>query len=326
MQGAAGTLLAVGDLTTDIVVRHPSVIAAGTDNPSDVAVRRGGSAANVCAVSARLGRRSRLLTVRGVDRPATERVAELEALGVEVVGPTTDRGPAIVVLVDPAGERTFLTDRGAPPDVGAWSTVEFDRLLTGVDRVHLCGYWLFDGATRAVSRSVADAARVRGVPISFDPSSVSLFGSVDAVAETLSIHPQFVLPNADEDLAVDSRWPGTVVVTDGPRAVLVRHEGVERMVPLVDASDSTAQPARERRSGEMVVDNRIDQPVVDTTGAGDAFAAGFLARFDAGGAPSSENGPRIDAAVRAGHRAALAVIGGYGADAWQPAVPTDDPE
>lgn len=295
-------IVAFGDLTTDVVVRRVDPIAHATDTPASISFHRGGSSANVCAVSSRLGRAARFVGALGDDPASRARADDLRSLGVEVSGPSCERGVVITVLVDAVGERSFLTDRGVPPRWSDVSADEMDGWLDGATRLHLSGYAVFDPSTSDVCAALASRAHARDIPVSFDPSSVALFASVDAVAIAGHLNPDIVLPNSEEDDAVAGAWPGIVLRTNGSRRAELRVSGEVRRIPL-----STDVSASSERS-----------VVVDTTGAGDAFAAGVLAVLDERGVPGGVDDRVWPEAVRAGHRAALAVIGGAGADAWHP--------
>lgn len=283
-------LVSVGDLATDVVVRlGADEIDPVSDTPATVTMHRGGAAANVAAVAARLGRRSRFVGALGADDLAVSAADRLRALGVEVTGPAADRGWSIVVLVDPSGERRFLTDTGA---VRPWGAPP-PEWLAGASRVHFSGYAFCDDRSAESCRRLARDARRRGVPVSVDPSSrsvVAAFG-VDRFVDLLDeLRPDVVLPNEDEaDLvgpspSAASPWRWTVITRGAGPTTIVDPDGRRRDVAVPPLA------------------------AVDTTGAGDAFAAGFLVSWDAA--------RDADAAVAAGHAAAARVVTGPGADAW----------
>jgi len=288
-------IVTVGDLMVDVSVLTEGEIDEVSDTPSIVAHHRGGSAANVAAVSARLGRPARFVGVRAADMMGEWMASELASLGVEAAGPAAMRSGCIVVLVDHLGQRRFLTDRGDRP---VWT---MDPVwLDGAERLHLTGYALCDPTSGDACEALALEARRRGVPVSVDPSSVSVleaFGVARFIDLLVDLDPDVILPNADEVRLLTAAIGGRawVVTTNGPDPTWVispNGASVEVAVPPV--------------------------AILDTTGAGDAFAAGFLAGLDALGAGRDAwSLDVVAAAATGGHHAAARVVGGVGADAWE---------
>jgi sugar/nucleoside kinase (ribokinase family) len=270
-------LLVVGDVVTDVVARHRGPLAPGTDTASVIRTLPGGAGANVACWAAHWGCPDvRLLGRVGTDSAAWHE-RELTASGVRprlVVDADAPTG-TVICLVDSgaSAERTFLTDSGASLRLGPddWS----DALLDGVVRLHLSGYLLFSGPSRALAGVVAEAARARGVPVSLDPASAGFLTGLGvdrflAFAERVDV----LLPSRDEaclltglpdpgDAAAKlSRHVPLVVAKQGAKGALVAESGAVRArIP--------AAPASPR----------------DTTGAGDAFTGAFLAALLAGAGP-----------------------------------------
>ncbi|MGW2546449.1 carbohydrate kinase family protein, partial [Kitasatospora sp. NPDC001574] len=159
----------LGDLVEDVVVWVDGPLRHGTDSDAQVFRRRGGSAANVAAFAA--GQcPTRFLGCVGDDPAGHGLVAELTGHGVDVRVARRGRTGSIVVLIDDAGERTMLPDRGAAtllegvPD--AW--------LDGLTHLHVPAY-SFDGEPVG-STAVEALRRVRaaGGTSSLDASSTGM--------------------------------------------------------------------------------------------------------------------------------------------------------
>lgn len=282
----------LGDLVDDIVVRAAEPPVHGADVVAVVSHHRGGSAANVAAAVARCGGRARFVGQVGADPIGDLLIRELQALGVECAGPRAGRSATVVVVVDPGGERTMFSDRRCAADL---STCD-PHWLDGAGALHVPYYSLQGGPLEQVARALLREARARGVIVSIDPSSVTFLDPRSGLDEQFrdlvrEVRPDVVLCNEDEAAALgvgEQGLAGTriTVVKQGPRPVVLRG-AVSATVP--------AMP--------------VDGPL-DTTGAGDAFAGGFLAALVGGEDPV--------AAARAGHGAAARVVRGPGADAWEP--------
>jgi sugar/nucleoside kinase (ribokinase family) len=277
---AAGRgLLVVGDVVTDVVVRHRGPPASGTDTAAAIRLVPGGAGGNVACWAAHQGCPDvRLLGRVGTDT-ASWHERELVASGVRprlVVDAEAPTG-TVVCLVDAAnaGERTFLTDSGASLRLGPgdWS----GALLDGVARLHLSGYLLFSAPGRALVAAAVASARARDVPVSLDPASAGFLAAL-GVQRFLKLTEgvDVLLPSRDEACLLT----GLSDPADAA-AKLSRH------VPLVVATQG-ADGALVARSG--VVEARVPAvPAVprDTTGAGDAFTGAFLAALLAGADPGT---------------------------------------
>lgn len=255
-------LVVIGDLVADIIVLgHAVDLDPATDNPAEVRLTRGGSAANVAAAAAPR-HPSRFIGRVGDDTIARALVGELVDTGVDVRVQHAGRTGAIVVMVDESGERTMITDRGAAADLEA-----IDPLWLGdASWIHLPLYGFTEPRSREVLRDAARWAGEHRVPLSLDLSSTATMSVLGAplLREIIAdLAPAVVFANRDEaDLARRFglvEMPGVFVVKRGGDPVIVHEAG---------------------RTSEVAVD-RIED-VTDSTGAGDAFAAGYLCATLAG--------------------------------------------
>jgi sugar/nucleoside kinase (ribokinase family) len=282
-------LAVLGDLVEDVVVTRHEALHAGSDTAARIVRRRGGSASGVAVVAARLGAPSRFVGQVGDDRVGHALVEELAAAGVDV-SPVRFGGVTgtIVVLVDEGGERSMLTDRGASVALDGAD----EWWLDGVDTLHVPLYSLVDPPLSETATVLVGRAHARGIAVSVDASSESVIaalGRPTVVALLERLRPELLLANEDEArvLEVDGPIAGAItVVKRGARSALLHVPGS----PMVEI------PA-----------NSIDQ-VADSTGAGDAFAAGFLTFGRPGDAPQHAWRDDPVGACRAGHDAAAALL------------------
>lgn len=298
----------VGDLVEDVVVRLEGAPGAppawGTDTAATITRSRGGSAANVAEFAARLHGASRFVGRVGDDDVGRALVARLHDAGVDARVERAGRTGTIVVVVHPGGERTMLSDRGASTALAAPPT----GWLDGVDVLHVPAYSLAGGAVADTARRMADDAHAAGVRVSADASSTGLIASLgarEALARILALRPGVLLCNAEEADALGAQD----AVARGALPLLVVKRGAAPTRVVAGAVAGGGAAAGDPSSAPVVrVDEHAVPPVagvVDTTGAGDAFAAGFLAPW-AVGAP-------IDDCVRAAHAAAARVLRSPGA-------------
>ena len=232
----------------------------------------GGSAANTAAAAAGLGASAGFIGTVREDTLGKIFSHDIQAIGVEYRGPFTSGGPETsrcLVLVSPNGDRSMNTFLGASTELLA-ADLDIDMLRRG-DWLYLEGY-LFDTAEakQAYARAI-EATREGGGRTSItlsDPFCVDrhrddfrrliasdidlLFANRD---ELLSLYQTDDLESALDKVAEDCDLAAITMSEDG--AVIVRGD-------------------QRSRVGAKPVD------VVDTTGAGDMFAAGFLAGLSQG--------------------------------------------
>ncbi|MFJ9984238.1 carbohydrate kinase family protein [Streptomyces globisporus] len=266
-------LLVVGDVVTDVVARHGSALAHGTDTKARIRTLPGGAGANVACWAVRSGCPDvRLLARAGAESADWHREA-LETAGVRAFLAVDDEVPTatVVALVDAAAERTFLTDGGA---VLRLAVEDFaPTMLDGVGRLHLSGYLLFAAVSRAAALLALRTAVERGVPVSVDPASAGFLGELGPKRFLeFAEGAQLLLPNADEArLLTGLPEPGAAAAE------------LSRRFPRVVVTLG-ARGAVVAAGGEVV--GRVPAPPVpepvDSTGAGDAFTGGFLAALLAG--------------------------------------------
>lgn len=290
---SAAHVVVVGDVMTDILARTHGPIAAASDTPTTIAFSPGGSAANVACWLAAAGVAVHFVGCVGADpfgalhRAAFERAGVVAHLAVDADRPTG----TLVALVDPDGERSMLSDRGA--NLGLTPDHLPGELFRPGAVLHLSGYTLLAPETRPAARAALGLARARAMRVSVDPASASLLdaaGPADFLAWTAGADLCF--PNLEEGRLLTGRAD--------PELVARALGGHYREVALKQGAGGALWADA---GGASAVCAAQPVAVADTTGAGDAFCAGFLSRWMRG-APAAE---ALAAAVRLGAEAASRV-------------------
>ena len=273
----AAPILVLGDVMTDVVARVDDPLALGSDTAAHVQTQQGGAGANVAAWLAALGCPVRFVGRVGADPFGREAVQVLRDGGVDVrvaVDPVRATG-TVVVLVGADGERTML------PDAGANSALTVDDVaaaaVPAAGWLHVSGYTLLNPGSRDAGCAALAAARLAGVRTSVDVASAAPLQALGG--------KEFLRLTDGCDLVFCTLDEAEVLVgTRDPDLVLARLTGSYREVVLKLGS-AGARWAREGADPASVPACAPDGDVVDTTGAGDAFAAAYLAVAAAGGRP-----------------------------------------
>ncbi len=277
----------LGDLVTDIVLTSSRSLRTGTDVAGTVRFRQGGSAANTARVLASLGMPTALVTGLGRDAAGNALARYMAECGVSVYGPRLQASTGrLGVIVEASGERSFVADRGAITLLRAEHLREV--WFKAAALLHLPVYSLLDDGLGAAGERAAALVRRQGGVISVDLSSAGFIrdAGVRRVIERIARTKPAVLFANDEERAA---------VTSAPEALLA-------LAPLVVLKHGGLGATAFTRG------TRTDVPaegtaVTDTTGAGDAFDAGFLAAWLPDRRASS-----VATAIAAGHVAALAEV------------------
>jgi sugar/nucleoside kinase (ribokinase family) len=235
-------IVTLGDLLLDVVVRLDTALVTGDDQPAHTSTGAGGQAANVAAWAAALGAEATFVGRIGGDPGGALVLQTLTQLGVTHRGPVAGR-TGVVVSIAASGDRTMASDRGNAPDLAPH---DLEPAWFDCDVLHISGYALAREPIAFAAAAAAAHARAHGALVSLDVSAWTL---VDDSFRTrvAELAPELVFATErehDSVGALDARW----VLKRGARGLSV---------------DGTDHPA-------------IDVDVVDTTGAGDALAAGFL--------------------------------------------------
>jgi sugar/nucleoside kinase (ribokinase family) len=289
-------VLCIGDVMLDVIARinvSPQKINFGSDTASRISTSSGGAAGNVAAWLTRTDARSTIVSHVGDDPAGAAIVAEFDALGVshgDLVIPGETSG-VVVVLVDSSGERTMFPDKGANSRL----VVEDLPDLNSFQAVYISGYALLNPLARDGVLTMIEKIKEDGLPIYFDPASVGAMKDVaDKELHTWFSKMDVLLLNEEESIyltgSVDIERALDYLL-DFSQVVVIKR-GSAGAIAKARSFDSISLPA-------------VAATVVDTTGAGDSFAAGFIASF-------SKNRD-LTAALQAGAELAadcVAIVGG----------------
>lgn len=229
------------------------------------AVTTGGSAANATFNAARLGLRTTFVGKVGNDVMARTYLERFGKAGVDTS--RFKRGSVAnarcLALVTPDAQRTMRTCLGAAMTLTPDEISEAD--FRGVKHAHIEGYLVFN---QDLCEAVLNAARAAGCTISLDLSSFEVVNATRSwMFSQFGKGIDVVFANEDEIRAL---YPGT---TDGYEALTRRLAalGVIAAVKLGRDGSWIAEGDDIHRIAPVVLSD-----VVDTNGAGDAWAAGFL--------------------------------------------------
>jgi len=244
----------LGDVLLDVVVLLSEPLAPGGDVRASTRAGAGGQAANVAAWAAELGAEARCIAKRG-DDPTGDLVArELAQHGVELVGPVGAGATGVVVSIVRDGDRSLASDRGVAP---SFAPEELDAAWVVCDLLHLSGYALLRDPMAETAVLAARLAREQGARVSVDVAAwteIRDYGPVRFRELLDELAPDVLFATeAEWELLGGAYFTAPVgVLKRGARGFSVFTEDAKLDFAAVEAE------------------------VVDTTGAGDALAAGFL--------------------------------------------------
>ena len=288
----------------DAVIMPSRRLLRGTDVPGRVALRQGGSAASCARWLARLGVRSTLVTAVGRDPIGRALVESLRHDGVTVHASRVSGKPTgrIGVVVMVGGERSFVADRGAADEL---RPTDLRADWFAVDLLHLPAYSLIGSPLGDAGRRAIELARGHGALVSLDLSSAALLLAQGRRAARRLVEeaaPDVLFSTAGEAEAFLGGYDLTGLLDAAPLAIVKRGAGGATILA---------------RGAVAALRFEVATPALaatDTTGAGDAFDAGFLAAFTATPPDARLRPAALRRSALAGHRAAARQLTGGSAE------------
>ena len=286
-------VVVVGDLVVDVVLAPAAELAIGTDVLGRVMLRQGGSATTTARWLGRSGARVSLIAAVGRDAAGRALVRTIRADGVtphvaRIVGQPTGR---VGVFVSPGGERSFVQDRGAALQLAPEHLR--DEWFAAVELVHIPTYSLLDHPLGDAGRRAAELAHATGAILTVDLSSA---GPLLAIGRHAAIE---VVRGTQPDLLFAA---GTEA-----RALADSDEGLLDIAPIVVLKRGPKGATilfREATAAHRVEVAAKAVAAADTTGAGDAFDAGFILDWLAARRDGASTAAGLRRGAVGGHRMA----------------------
>ena len=259
--------LCIGDAALDVIVKMQTELHVGSDTSSQISMHGGGAAANTATWLANLGHSVYFSCRLGDDAAGRAIAAEFDQWDIEYRKEflAKEKTGVVVVLVNNTGERTMF------PDSGANSRIDEKNLppLVGFDAAFLSGYSLFNPLSTSGVLRMISMIKAANIPLIFDPASVGTMTSFgrERVLEMLSVM-DIAIMNDDEARFIT-----------GKNELNDALESLTSLVPLVVIKTGSSGAIAQLRGDTLLESKTESIAAIDTTGAGDAFAAGFIPRW-----------------------------------------------
>jgi ribokinase len=273
---SAKKILCIGDIMLDVIVLLNRPIVEGLESRARISTQGGGAAANVASWLAHNKTPSYLVTRIGNDAAGQTLISELDAYGVEHSSKVINdmNTGVVVVIVGSEGERTMFPDSGANAGLGLSDLPDLSQFTA----VYLSAYSLINPDSRDGVIQIIQAVKGAGLPIILDPATVGVLMEVGASAanEWLEFIDTIILNEEEAHFLTGEKNP-----VDAASKLL---SSVNTVVIKLGSNGALGQS----RGGQLIQVEAKKTTVLNTTGAGDAFAAGFISIW-------ANNGLLIDA-------------------------------
>ena len=255
----------------DVSVFIDSEIHKGGDTQAFITTQGGGAAANVARWLAHMGCDTFLCSRVADDTNGLILQKELDAFNVrhsDYRVPHEKTG-TVVVLVSEDGERTMFPDSGSNSGLSSADLPPLD----GFTAAYLSGYALINSQSRTNVLEMIQILKAKGIPLVFDPGTVGALRRIpNSMLQEWIRMMDILLLNEEEALYISqiSDLHGALIALATKAPVVVIKRGDAGVTAISEQVRTVELPA-------------LDVEVIDTTGAGDSFAAGFIASwFDEG--------------------------------------------
>jgi sugar/nucleoside kinase (ribokinase family) len=294
------------DIACEVDNIESLTIARGSDYPSRATLSPGGSAANTATWLARAGNNVYLIGAVGADPLGDYLINEIGGSGVHML---VQRVPGeltgvCLILNETDGQRTMI------PSAGANARFDDSQLIdtlaaSNITHLHVSAYMLFHDLSGITALAYMEAARRVGATISLDPASSALLADNQTRLVAALAMTDVLLANADEALEITRLLSKDELVEDTIDLDLIS-TALHQTSPIVVVTDGP-EPVRALVNRVHNFTSSVAKIgcVKSTTGAGDAFNAGYLNAWLAGS--------DIPASIAAGTILAGSVLGEVGA-------------
>jgi sugar/nucleoside kinase (ribokinase family) len=265
----APEIVCAGMAVVDVLAEGVSVFPAGGETVfvRGVTVVPGGDAVNQSVTLAALGHRVGLMTAVGDDRQGSLICSYCRDQGVDVGGVTATRDyptTTSIVIIDETGERSFISSRGGIAAMYGPEHANLDYLRPGLKVLSIASLFCSRSLDLKLLPSLLRRAKELGAITVADLVNDRADGTLDELSATLGYLDYIIPSQAEAEFFAGTKDPVAA-------AEVFRQHGIENVVVKLGRDGSYATTP----SGSLHVP-AFDVPVVDTTGSGDNFVAGFV--------------------------------------------------
>jgi len=259
-------IVVLGDLNLDVLARLPCDLPHGGEVRTSVECTPGGSAGNFARAAACEGADVTFIGCVGNDIVGELLIHSLKEQGIDVQVKHVELPTGTIVALQYGTESTMLCSRGANDGLDpSWIKEEW---FLKADHLHLSGYSFLSPAQLPAVKKAMRIAQRKAISISVDPPPANLIHSfgvtsfLEAIAKV-----NFIFPNLKEGKLLTGKETPEEIVTALAETFAAGALTLEGKGSLAWSGDK-----RDRCQIDSI-------KALDTTGAGDAFAAGFIVTY-----------------------------------------------